>query len=267
MVIRKVTPEDVGAILSFLVLEPQFNLFILGDIENHGLETDYQEVWAQYTNGKVEGVLLRYFGSYIIAASEGFKPREVGEFLVDREGIQVLSGRDTVVDQVLPYLPGMTAGKRMHFACLTRMNPVELPKKAAHWEVKLATEADVDRVALFRSSIVEFSESRTITRQSLLQTLRAGAGRCYYIEKNGEVIASAQTTAEYQLGAMVVGVAASPAYRHQGLATACMYRLCTDLLREGKSLSLFYENPLAAELYYKLGFVDIGYWRMAPKRV
>jgi len=40
----------------------------------------------------------------------------------------------------------------------------------------------------------------------------------------------------------------------------CMKRLCTDLIKEGKSLCLFCDNPKAASIYRKIGFQQIGTW-------
>ncbi|MNN97268.1 FR47-like protein [compost metagenome] len=61
---------------------------------------------------------------------------------------------------------------------------------------------------------------------------------------------------------MLVAVATHPDYRGQGLATRVVAKLCTDLLAEGKSLCLFYNNPQAGLIYKKLGFSDIGSWTM-----
>jgi predicted GNAT family acetyltransferase len=59
---------------------------------------------------------------------------------------------------------------------------------------------------------------------------------------------------------MVVSVMTRPGYRGRGYATACVSRLCADLLREGKRVCLLYNNPAAARIYRRLGFGDIGDW-------
>lgn len=62
------------------------------------------------------------------------------------------------------------------------------------------------------------------------------------------------------MSAMIVGVATHQAFREQGLASRVMAQLCADLLHEGKSLCLFYDNPHAGVIYKRLGFQDIGSW-------
>lgn len=41
-----------------------------------------------------------------------------------------------------------------------------------------------------------------------------------------------------------------------------MEKLMADVLEEGKSLCLFYDNPEAGRIYKRLGFKDIGRWTM-----
>jgi predicted GNAT family acetyltransferase len=41
-----------------------------------------------------------------------------------------------------------------------------------------------------------------------------------------------------------------------------MNALCLDVLAEGKTLCLFYDNPKAGSIYKRLGFKDIGFWSM-----
>lgn len=72
----------------------------------------------------------------------------------------------------------------------------------------------------------------------------------------------AQTTAENSKSAMVVGVATRKDCRGKGLMSQCLSKLCRDVLAEGKSLCLFYDNPKAGRVYHKLGFVSIDKWAM-----
>jgi predicted GNAT family acetyltransferase len=39
-----------------------------------------------------------------------------------------------------------------------------------------------------------------------------------------------------------------------------MAGMCEELLREGKRPCLFYDDPAAAAVYHKLGFVPFGEW-------
>jgi predicted GNAT family acetyltransferase len=90
--------------------------------------------------------------------------------------------------------------------------------------------------------------------------LSDGSGRTFCAKFGGKIAAAASTTAETKTAAMVVSVMTHPDYRRGGYATSCVYRLCRELLSEGKGLCLFYDNPAAGSIYRKLGFEDIGKW-------
>lgn len=90
--------------------------------------------------------------------------------------------------------------------------------------------------------------------------MASGASRTYYIEDKSEIIASASTTAESSMTAMIVGVGTHPNHRGKGLATIIMESLIIDILNEEKVVGLLYDNPNAGNLYKKMGFQDIGKW-------
>lgn len=109
--------------------------------------------------------------------------------------------------------------------------------------------------------IAEFpttNESEKILRQAI----ETNTGRTYYIEKDGVIIASASTSAENSLSAMVVGVCTHPNYRGNGYASLILQKMIQDFTKESRTLCLFYNNPAAGRIYKRLGFKDIGMWTM-----
>ncbi len=128
-------------------------------------------------------------------------------------------------------------------------------------EIKKATLEDVDRIIELRQRIAEFAPLPQ-ERESLAKSLETKTGRTYYIEQDGNMVASASTTAENSLSAMIVGVCTDEAHRQKGYASAIMTKLIQDLISEGKTLCLFYDNPQAGSIYKRLGFRDIGTWTM-----
>ena len=87
-------------------------------------------------------------------------------------------------------------------------------------------------------------------------------GRHFLIERGGQVICQANSTAETAEAAMIGGVATRADWRRQGLASAVMTALCGQLLSEGKKPCLFFENEEAGRIYSRLGFVPIGRWTL-----
>ena len=127
--------------------------------------------------------------------------------------------------------------------------------------MKRAVPDDAERIVEQLGGVPEFATS-TFDVERNRETLRNGSGRTWYIEKDGQIISSASSTAENSQSAMIVGVGTLPEHQKQGLASYCMSVLCKELLNEGKMLCLFYDNPDAGTIYKRIGFVDIGKWGM-----
>ncbi len=51
-------------------------------------------------------------------------------------------------------------------------------------------------------------------------------------------------------------------YRGKGFMHKCLIKLCIEVMSEGKTLCLFYDNPAAGRIYHKVGFETIEKWMM-----
>lgn len=261
--IRKLTEADREPLMTLLRKEPGINLFILGDVENFGFEQDFMELWGEWDAepSSIKAVLLRYYRSYLAYAAGPFDVTGFAEILKESTDIEMLSGSTQVVDLFAEHITYKTE-KRMHFAELQEWDKKLSRTSSTPESVHKATVNEVEAICALTDEIEEFAGSRESSRRSLEKTLESRTGRTYYMKRDGKVIATASTTAENSMSAMIVAVATHPDHRGQGLATHVVSQLCSEVLAEGRSLCLFYDNPQAAVIYHKLGFRDIGYWSM-----
>lgn len=88
--------------------------------------------------------------------------------------------------------------------------------------------------------------------------LRHGVCHTAAIFREGAVVASAMSVAEYAGTALLGAVATHPDYRGRGYATACLRALAEQL--PGRRILLSPKNAYAAGLYAHLGFVPFGRW-------
>lgn len=258
--IRKLDKADNAKLMEFLSEEPSINLFIIGDIEAFGYETEFQDLWGQFNeSSELEAILLRFHNSFIPYA-KGEKIDILG-FADIMKGYQdkiFLSGKTEIVAK-FEGIEGLEIGKKQvtYFAECTSAKHIGDTDQS----VKIATLADMDSIIDLRSTIEEFAPNPN-ARKMLEQAIETGTGRTYYLEVDGMMVASASTAAENSLSAMIVGVCTHKDYRKKGLATAVMQKLFRDVMNEGKILCLFYDNPEAGSIYKRLGFKDIGMWTM-----
>jgi uncharacterized protein len=258
VMIRKLVETDHEVVFAYLKQNPALNLFIIGDIEAFGYEQDFQELWGEFEeDGTVNAVLLRYHGTFIISA-EGTYDAEGFASVMKGYDFTGFSGSQDAVEK-MEHLLSLEHLEKLdsYFAECTI---AECVSTGTH-EVKVATLEDVDRIMEIRKAIPEFHITDG-ARNMLQQSMETKTGRTYYIEDDGEMISLASTTAENSLSGMVVGVCTQEHARQKGYVTHILEHLICDLIHEKKTLCLFYNNPQAGKIYKRLGFKDIGHWRM-----
>ncbi|HEU5138635.1 MAG TPA: GNAT family N-acetyltransferase [Bacillales bacterium] len=264
--IRQLTEKDNERVMAFLSDEAAFNLFTIGDIENFGYGSDFQDIWADFDKaGDMRAVLLRYYDSYLPYAKGEFDTSSFTRLIKDRTDLKVVQGKADVMDRFRfhEFAGFPLMGKRsMYFAELKKSDRLDGSDDSN--KVKKARVEDVDGLLKLHNQIEEFSAIPP-DRERLVHKMESKSGRTVIIEERGEIVASASTTAENTYSAMVVGVMTKPGCRRKGYASICMSALCREVLEEEKTLCLFYDNPEAGNIYKRLGFHDIGMWDMYLK--
>ncbi|GLC90551.1 GNAT family N-acetyltransferase [Lysinibacillus piscis] len=258
--IRLLTAADHEVCMALVQQKPAENLFIIGDIEVFGYDQPFQKLWGQFEDGQLIAVLLKYEGNYIAYAQDTLDAEGFAAIInADKEATNV-AGLKYVTDQLEPTLDKAILHKHeLYYAKCTALHPIYAPEELVNIE-RLTRDTIEENVALLRS-IPEFAHS-PITVESKLRVEEEKTGRTYFMREGELMVSSASTAAENSLSAMIVGVATREDYKKKGYATKCMQKLCGELLDEGKSLCLFYDNPQAGTIYKRLGFEDIGFWNI-----
>ncbi|MBO3444755.1 GNAT family N-acetyltransferase [Clostridium sp. CCUG 7971] len=261
--IRKLNENDRKITINFLSKQAAINLFIIGDIENFGFDSEFQEVWGSFNKeNNLNGVLLRFYENFIPYYEDenididGFK-----KIIFSNKNAKIISGEKSIVDNFYDVFEN-SKEKNSYFCEMVSS------KKLLSWSnsVKIASKNEAQGVYDLIDTIKEFKDSLNPTVKQLVRKIEDKSGRIYYIEnENKEIVSVAQTAAENSKSAMVVGVATREDYRNKGLLSKCLSRLCNDLLNENKTLCLFYDNPKAGRIYHRLGFETIGKWTMLIK--
>jgi hypothetical protein len=279
--IRKLTDADRQTTLDFLLEEPEINLFAIGDIEQYGFETTFQALWGDFEpdTDRLQAVLLRYETNYIPYFKDPrYNPAVFANLILSDTDFRLLSGRQSLVQTTQAAItqaardlghPEPTFTEKSTYFCKlgaashlpADTTSVNLPAP------QVAAPDDAPRILSLLRGIEEFSDTLTTTEARLRENIASGASRIYFIEDaDHNLLTVAQTTAENSLSAMIVGVATHPDHRGRGLMSANLCALCRDLLAEGKTLCLFYDNPAAGAIYHRLGFETIDQWLMLIRR-
>ena len=87
---------------------------------------------------------------------------------------------------------------------------------------------------------------------------RHGCCRHVVVRDGDTIVSAAMTTAEWNGGALIGGVATAPTHRRQGLAGRCVGALTAALQDEGRQVYICPKNEGAQRLYTALGFTVCG---------
>ncbi len=89
-----------------------------------------------------------------------------------------------------------------------------------------------------------------------------GPQKMYCLSRNGKAISTAMIVMVQSHSAIVHGVITCIDERRKGLAGFLLGHIGTSLFEDGKKMYLFYSNPIARNLYLKLGTREVGSWNV-----
>jgi predicted GNAT family acetyltransferase len=252
--IRQLNQEDTNELLDFLYQDPYYNIFMIGNLENMGLDHPDLDYWGSFREGQLVGALMRYRVFWNVYDAGGAALRGFAWLMDRRRDVQVLHGRDKLIARLAKLLRDyeVKEKRRLHFCCLPELKPVLTSSHSVRW----ATLADLPALVAFYSDAEEMARDEPSIRRCLEQ------GRVFLTRVEGRIVSAALTNTETQNLAMIGGVYTPLDYRYQGYASACMFAICQDLTADGKEACLCCDDPVAEGIYRRLGFKKIGYWRM-----
>jgi len=257
--IREITGDRQEEMIRFLQKDGPLALFFMADLENFGIKSNRHFFLGQYCRGELASVVLGFYRSRTLSLSGLSDPDELCPVLQQGDS---LAGERSVVE-VFKAILEPESFREQYF--------VHLKKLCGDYSVipdinvNMAAPEDCEELFAFQKEIKEFDLNGG-DKEAYCDALMTGTGRIAFIRKEGKIIASASSVAEYGSGAMITAVATHSFYRGKGYATACMKALCRVLLKEGKQPSLFFDNPRAGHIYQSLGFKQAGFWGMGTIR-
>lgn len=252
---KKISIEESKKLLPYLRKEKDYNVFIIGDIENISSEKEYIDIYLDGSIDNPKGVLLRYFDYFVIYTDDVTDYKAAAKIIMNHNKSKSLNGKVNVIKRMKPYLQKLIKKEESYsFLVLKDLNYCD-----SDYEIKKVTADSTGKVIEFLKSIEEF---KNIDERFFVSDIKNQTARCYFIEKGNRVVSTASSTAESTVGALIADVATGKEYRKRGYAKAIVSKLCSDLLKEGKTPYIIYDNPSAGKLYESTGFRKIGSWKI-----
>jgi predicted GNAT family acetyltransferase len=233
---------------------------------NFGFNSPAVDYYIQESDGAISAVLTRYRTNLIpytrdLSGDLGPMTAAVNACLRPVGGWMV-SGKKQILDRIQPRLSLPPRNALDMFLCVCRKVQPRVPLDRLPMVVR-ASASDAAEIYALIQSIREFAGG-SMGVETLAEEIASGKTRVAIIRdaESGRLVSCASVVAETDTAAMVILVGTDERHRRKGYASACVYYLVHDLERRGKSACLFFHNPEAGAIYHRLGFVNIGMWKM-----
>lgn len=266
---RTLEEKDREKILHYVRKEPEMNLFLIGDLENFGVESETVNFYLHEERGRWDFLILRFHQFYILYSQyEDYNAKEAIAFFRERTP-DCISAKTVLLERIAPAFPQW----KIDSTYMSRCNHVEPDgvcglEDTGGFVVRRLEREDVLEAVSLLSAIEEFAKTykkeefqEQVKRmdEEMAQGSKAAVGGFL----DGRMVSIASTSAENSESAMIVGVATLPEYRGKGCASAVVKALCRDCFERGKKyLCLFYDNPVAGRIYNRIGFKELGEYGM-----
>lgn len=254
-------------ILDYCLEEPVVNTFIIGDIENFGFSSELQDVWFEKKESNIVGVALRYHTMLIVYSKYLDMDFTQIERILDSYNIEVISGKNTVMDKLSHYLNGEYTRKDSQLCQYIRNQPFQGAKE----DITIARGEDAMEIAISYGDIPEFehlySSDVNIRYDQILSRIVSGEGIHVFIKDEKGIIAHGNTTAENSYSGMIGGLFTREDKRNYGYCSQILSYLTTYLIGKNKEVALFHENSIEDVFFKKNGFENIGIWTMFRREI
>lgn len=267
---RILQEKDREMILQYVRKEPEMNLFLIGDLENFGVESETVNFYLHEERDRWDFLVLRFHQFYILYSQyEDYNAEEAITFLKKQQKVDCISGKTVLLEKIAPAFPQW----KIDSTYMSRCNDMEestemISGKPDNLMIRLLEKEDAAEAIDLLSDIEEFAktykgEEREEQIRRMKEEMDQGSKAAVGGFLNGRMVSIASTSAENSESAMIVGVATASEYRGKGYASAVVQSLCRDCFGRGKKyLCLFYDNPVAGRIYNRIGFQELGGYGM-----
>ncbi len=260
--IQEFDSNEIEDVIHFLRKDAGFNGLIIDDLNDSGINLDYVRVFGEVENEEVQALLLIFKDKMFYTSEED---RDVHVFLenIKESHINKFVGRKHLIEKFKTFFD--IEYESDSYIMQMEVLPFSMDNEDNNIVKKIQTTEEFDKLYNLLIQIDEYSyighdKDNFINNQMALWNSRET--RTYYLEENGEMVSTAATLAEKANSAILVGVATPPLYRKKGYASKVVSKLSRDLINEGKTIYLFFNNPDAGSIYKRIGYQPVGEWKV-----
>lgn len=263
--VEQLGPKDNDALRAFLATDPAQNLFLLGILEEFGIEPrPGQAPFAFF--GRFQGrqltaaVFVGGAGGLVIPAGEASGVGEIAASLAGKVRLRAATGEKAAVDALVkslcPVKPRLSRAQRLFAVSADDLGPFTNPP------LRLATEEDLPELLPLAVGAIQ----ETLERDPLSEDpegfpervrRRVRAKRTYVLRDGGRMVFKIDVGSRSQHGAELEGLYTIPEERRRGHATLSLGQISRHLLSSIPRLTLRVDenDPSLAGVARKVGYM------------
>ena len=272
--IRKATHDDIPALVGFLERHIETSMFLLGNLEAHGLDnTEHRHGTAYFlreTGDGITGVFGATNGGYLTCQLPGIGKTEAQTYahLLKGYTLRGMTGEDAQVSTILDALP--LPADPWHINLTQPLYALDLAELGQSDDT-IRKPATGDRAVLETWLDHYLRDTGVMPEAGIVDEVAVRAGAAVQsptmrllLDDTGTPIAMSDLNARAGHAVQIGGVFVPRDRRGQGLGGRVVAAQLAELREQGLTRAiLFAASPDAAKAYEKIGFRRIGDYRIA----
>lgn len=246
---------DNPIIAQFLENTRGLTHFLFRDIQKTLKILKLDSAWGELNlNGELTSLLFKSnFGHFIFYAIENFDIDSYSLILKESKATKLFGMKNS-----LEKFEGKLAFKNKFedYFCkldISVFNSLTLPSINLPYTLTISDKESI-------KELYAKTEHLTISDDILNYMYAENQGYGFGIKVNNKLVSLAQGVNDFESYVTISGVCTDPEFEGKGYATLCTSTLCKKYINDDKEIFLFYNNPLAGNIYKKLGFQECGIW-------
>ncbi|QIW62302.1 GNAT family N-acetyltransferase [Mycoplasmopsis gallinacea] len=258
--LKTLNNEEKQPLLDYLYQnDPVKNMFIIFDIQTFGLNEEGFATYVTKNGNKFENVFYVYHNNLVIFHKNNNIDPESFFQILEKYQIKNIITASSDVQFFTNIIHKFKRGTKLFQENIASLDVDYFYDKISLEDnpARIFAKEDIPSIIESRKQIKEFEgfASQNLDKNFLEGAFDKDAYWGFVIEKDNKIASHASISAYTDKTVMIGGVFTLSEYRNQKLATKCLVKLCDYIIKQrGKIPVLFYENPIAGEVYQKLGF-------------
>lgn len=262
MGIVELTSKNHEEVVGLFGVEITNYYFIVEDLVRNNYRREGFRVFGEYEEGVLKSILLNNFNNVTYYCPED-RSISIYEDILWKLTFSKLSGPSGLMEKFLPYV-------KVEEDTISYMGVIKnIKAKRRYEDLPIGIIKTEKEIAMQYDLLMSTEEYRDVLPsdkreyiEEEMKRLKDTTDRTAYFSIHGEMVSSCSTVREGEKSAIVIGVITNPKHRNKGYGSEALIGLFEMLLKEGKYPYLFYNNPIAREVYKNIGITEVCPWRV-----